>query len=35
MTPEEFQQAVGTKTEPSGLSNPLMALWYDAQRQLG
>ena len=31
MTPEEFQQSVDTQEVPSGLSNPLMALWYDAQ----
>ena len=31
MTLEEFQQTIDTKTLPPRLSNPLTALWYDAQ----
>lgn len=31
MTLEEFQQTIDTQTAPADVSNPLMALWYDAQ----
>ena len=31
MTFQEFQHSVASKTPPSDLSNPLLALWYDAQ----
>ena len=31
MTPKEFQQTIDAREAPAGLSNPLMALWYDAQ----
>ena len=31
MTSEEFQQTIDSQTPPATLSNPLMALWHDAQ----
>ena len=31
MTLKEFQQTIDAQAEPSGLTNPLLALWYDAQ----
>ena len=31
MTLKEFQQSIDDNVVPEGLSNPLVALWYDAQ----
>ena len=31
MTPEEFQRTIDAQTPPTDISNPLMALWHDAQ----